>query len=62
MTKILHVISSPRGENSNTIKLAESILSKLQEQFPNAVTKVRDLTKPPFPYLEEAHLNAFFTP
>ena len=60
--KILNVISSPRGNASNSIKLANSIITKLQQQHPEAVVTVRDLTNQPFPHLEEAHLNAFFTP
>lgn len=62
MAKILNVISSPRGEASNSIKLANAIVDKLREQDPAAAVEVKDLTKAPFPHLEEAHLNAFFTP
>ncbi|WP_029286702.1 FMN-dependent NADH-azoreductase [Pedobacter sp. R20-19] len=62
MSKILHVISSPRGEASNSIKLANAIIDQLRAQDPAAVVAVKDLTKAPFPHLEEAHLNAFFTP
>lgn len=62
MSKILNIISSPRGEASNSIKLANAIIEKLKEADPAAAVQVRDLTKGPFPHLEEAHLNAFFTP
>lgn len=62
MSKILHVISSPRGEASNSIKLGNAIIDKLKEQHSETAVTVRDLTKGPFPHLEEAHLNAFFTP
>ncbi|RYY05982.1 MAG: FMN-dependent NADH-azoreductase [Sphingobacteriaceae bacterium] len=62
MSKILNVISSPRGAASNSIKLAEAIIDKLKEKDPGAAVHVRDLTNKPFPHLEEAHLNAFFTP
>lgn len=62
MAKILNVISSPRGEASNSIKLANAIVDKLREQDPAAAVQVKDLTNKPFPHLEEAHLNAFFTP
>ncbi|NTE03170.1 FMN-dependent NADH-azoreductase [Agrobacterium tumefaciens] len=62
MSKILHVISSPRGEASNSIKLANAIIDQLRAQDPAAAVAVKDLTKAPFPHLEEAHLNAFFTP
>lgn len=62
MSKILNVISSPRGEASNSIKLGNAIVDKLREKDPAAAVEVKDLTKSPFPHLEEVHLNAFFTP
>ncbi|WP_345213475.1 FMN-dependent NADH-azoreductase [Mucilaginibacter gynuensis] len=62
MAKILNIISSPRGEASNSIKLGNAIVEKLREKDPAAVVQVKDLTKNPFPHLEEAHLAAFFTP
>ena len=62
MTKILHVISSPRGSESNSIKLGNAIITKLMARVPDVEVKTKDLTKRPFPHLEEAHLNAFFTP
>jgi FMN-dependent NADH-azoreductase len=62
MSLILNIISSPRGEASNSIKLANAIIDRLKEQDPAAAVQVKDLTKSPFPHLEEAHLNAFFTP
>jgi len=62
MSKILNIISSPRGEASNSIKLANAIIDKLKEQDSAAAVETKDLTKSPFPHLEEAHLNAFFTP
>lgn len=59
---ILHVISSPRGEASATIKLGDAVVAKLQEKNPGATVKVKNLAAAPFPHLEEATLNAFFTP
>jgi len=62
MAKILNIISSPRGAASNSIKLANAIVDKLREKDPAAAVETKDLTSSPFPHLEEAHLNAFFTP
>jgi len=62
MSNILHIISSPRGEASNSIKLANAIIDHLRIKDPGAAVHVKDLTKSPFPHLEEVHLNAFFTP
>lgn len=62
MSRILNIISSPRGEASNSIKLASAIIDRLKEQDPGAAVHTKDLTNAPFPHLEEVHLNAFFTP
>jgi FMN-dependent NADH-azoreductase len=62
MSKILSIISSPRGEASNSIKLSTAIIDKLKEKDPGAAVLVKDLTKSPFPHMEESHLAAFFTP
>jgi FMN-dependent NADH-azoreductase len=60
--KILHLISSPRGDASFSRKLGNAIVEKLQEENPDAQVKLHDLTNKPFPHLEEVHLNSFFTP
>jgi len=62
MSKILNIISSPRGEASNSIKLANAIIDRLREKDPGAAVTIKDLTSKPFPHLEVSHLNAFFTP
>lgn len=62
MAKILNIITSPRGEASVSIKLANAIIDKLKEKDPAAAVEAKDLTKGPFPHLEEIHLNAFFAP
>jgi FMN-dependent NADH-azoreductase len=59
---ILHVISSPRGENSISIKLGNAIIDKLKTAHPGSVLKERNLVKNLFPHLEEVHINSFFTP
>lgn len=60
--KILHLISSPRGEASFSIKLGNALVEKLQAANAGSTVKVHNLIKTPFPHLEEAHLNSFFTP
>lgn len=60
--KILHLISSPRGEASFSIKLGNAIVEKLQAANADSTVNVHSLVKTPFPHLEEAHLNSFFTP
>ena len=61
MGKILHIISSPRGEASFSTKLGQGIIQKLQTTDPQRTVKVHDLTKEPFAHLGQAQLNAFFT-
>lgn len=60
--KILHLISSPRQENSFSIKLGNTIVAQLQSKYPDSTVKTRDLTAQPFPHLEEVHITSFFTP
>jgi FMN-dependent NADH-azoreductase len=61
MERILHIISSPRGEASFSTKLGQAIIEKLQAANPRRTVKIHDLTKVPFAHLGQAHLNAFFT-
>jgi FMN-dependent NADH-azoreductase len=62
MKKILHIISSPRGGASMSIKLGNAVVEKIKESYPGSTVQVTDLLKNHFPHLEEAHLASFFTP
>ncbi|MCP9751485.1 FMN-dependent NADH-azoreductase [Ferruginibacter sp. HRS2-29] len=62
MKKILHVISSPRGNASYSIRLGNKIVEKLLAGYPGSTVKEYDLVNVHFPHLEEAHLTSFFTP
>lgn len=62
MKKILHVISSPRGAASFSIKLGNAIIDKLQTAYPDNTVKEVNLVDMQFPHLEETHLASFFTP
>jgi len=59
MAKILHIITSPRGEQSNSIKLGDAIIDRLREKDPGAKVVIKNLATNPLPHLEESHLNAF---
>lgn len=61
MKNILHIISSPRGEDSFSIKLGNAIIEQLQDKFPGSIIKVHDLTKAPFAHLGTEHITAFYT-
>jgi len=62
MKKILHIISSPRGAASMSIKLGNAVIKKIKETYPGATVHEHNLARKLFPHLEEAHLAAFFTP
>lgn len=62
MKNILHIISSPRVEISASRKLGNAVVKRIQEKYPDAVVKERDLTKQLVPVLEEEHINTFFSP
>src|ERR1700694_3507456 len=62
MKKILHIISSPRGEASFSIKLGNAIVEKIKVAYPGSTVKESNLVNKQFPHLEEAHLTSFFTP
>ncbi|MEO6685648.1 MAG: NAD(P)H-dependent oxidoreductase [Dyadobacter sp.] len=60
--KILHIISSPRGEASQSIQLGEAIIKKLLVKHKEASVKVQNLTSGSLPYLDGSHIQAFNTP
>lgn len=62
MTKVLHVISSTRGEESSTIKLGNAIIEKIKTGDPAATVKELNLSITPFPHLDQLQINSFFTP
>lgn len=62
MKKILHIISSPRGAASMSIKLGNAVIEKIQETYAGAIVNEHNLARKLFPHLEEVHLTAFFTP
>ncbi|RYE22830.1 MAG: FMN-dependent NADH-azoreductase [Sphingobacteriaceae bacterium] len=62
MKKILHLISSFRGNDSYTIKLGYAIVEKLQEANPGAVVQELNLIAENYPHLDAPHFQAFLTP
>ncbi|MEB2774075.1 NAD(P)H-dependent oxidoreductase [Algoriphagus sp. D3-2-R+10] len=59
--KILHIISSPREEASQTIQLGKAIIKKLLVRHKEAFVTVRNLTTDPLPYLIDTHIQSFNT-
>ncbi|MDO7873704.1 FMN-dependent NADH-azoreductase [Hymenobacter sp. ASUV-10] len=60
--QILQVIASARGAESYSTRLSQGIINKLRAAQPGSTVVVRNLATQPFPHLEEAHLQAYFTP
>lgn len=59
---ILQLNSSLRGEQSESIRVANAITAKLVAADPEATVTVRDLVADNHPVLDEAALGALFTP
>ena len=59
---ILQINSSARSIGSESTRLANAIVSKLQKSHPGAQLVRRDLALTPHPTLDEAALGALFTP
>jgi len=62
MKKILHIISSPNGEASQSIKLGKAIIEKIKIDNPNSLVTETNLPALKFPHLEESQIAGFFTP
>ncbi len=60
--RILQVNSSARREGSQSTLLASAIVAQLRASEPGAAVTVRDLAHTPHPELDEAALQALFTP
>lgn len=59
---ILQINSSARVQGSHSSQLARQVSARLLEQHPDAAFSVRDLAVTPQPALDEAALQALFTP
>jgi FMN-dependent NADH-azoreductase len=59
---ILQINSSLRGAASESKRVANNVVAKLQAANPGASVTVRDVGSNPHPVLDEAALGALFTP
>ena len=62
MKKILHIISSPRGEASVSKKLGDAIIEKIKAKYPGSTVKERNLAASHFPHLDELQISSWFMP
>ncbi|ART80599.1 FMN-dependent NADH-azoreductase [Oceanisphaera avium] len=60
--KILQVNASARTTGANSTKVANRIVERLLEQHPNAAVEVLNLATHPAPMLDNAGINALFSP
>ncbi len=62
MTRILFIKSSPRGGASVSSQLGQELVQQLQEQYPGAAVKVRDLAQQPLPHITPDYTSGVFKP
>jgi len=60
--KVLHIISSTRGNESFTNIVGNAIIEKIRENDHNIIVEILDLSNENFPHLTQEHINSFFTP
>ncbi len=60
--KVLHIISSPRGEASISKKLGDAVIEKIKAKYPGSIVKERNLSTSHFPHLDELQIGSWFTP
>ncbi len=62
MKNILHLISSPRGDESISKQLGNSIANQIMDAFPGSTLATEDLNTNPYPHLSDEQINAMRTP
>lgn len=59
---ILQINASARSEGSQSTQLASELVARLVAAHPESTLTLRDLSRSPMPVLDEAALQALFTP
>jgi FMN-dependent NADH-azoreductase len=62
MSNILLVTSSPRGDASQSTRVANELADKLQNALHGSTLTVRDLVKNPLPHIEPDYASGIYTP
>jgi len=62
MKKILHIIASPRNEASNSTRLGNDVIDKLQKRYPESTITVNNVVENDYAHLTQSHLASYFTP
>lgn len=62
MKKILHIISSPRGAESNSTQLGNTIIEKIKKQYPQSTVTVNNVVEKHYKPLQAIHVTAYRLP
>ena len=62
MKKILHIISSPRGAESNSTRLGNTIIEKIKSQYPQNTVTVNNVVEKNYEPLQAVHVTAYRLP
>ena len=62
MKKILHIISSPRGAESNSTQLGNTIIEKVKKQYPQSTVTVNNVVDKNYKPLQSIHVKAYRLP
>lgn len=62
MKKILKVISSVKGDQSQSTQLANAIVEKLLNSYPGSSVQTKDLSEQEYAHFNKLHLQAFYAP
>jgi len=62
MKKILHIVSSPRNNDSNSTLLGNDIIKKLQKRYPDSVVTVNNVVENDYSHLTMNHVAGYFMP
>ncbi len=60
--KIVHIISSPRGEASVSKQLGNATVERIREKYPDSIFTERNIAVHHPPHLDELYTSAIFTP
>ncbi|AYB35544.1 FMN-dependent NADH-azoreductase [Chryseolinea soli] len=62
MKKILHIISSPRGAESNSTQLGNTIIEKIKKEDPQSKVTVNNVLEKDYEPLQAIHVTAYRLP
>ena len=61
MNKLLHIIATPRGEQSRTLKVSQAFLEGLEEKYPDCIVSSLNLSEKQLPRLDGEKLEGRYT-